>query len=495
LGGNPVINYNNITDTVIPYLPVSSTEGLLARYTPGPIDLPYGVENFTKTFFINARYNWWGDVSGPAGMGPGKGTPVSDFVDFTNFLTQVFVPIFPPDAFSLLTPVDGTTIYTNTATFTWEPATDPDEGDVVSYELHLSTDAAFTAPVVITNISDSFYVSEGLTANQQFWWKVKAVDTNTEGTWSDETFTLSVQMLPPAAFSLLTPVDDAILNDNKATFTWQAAVDPDPGDAVSYSIYLSKDEAFTDPMITRSITGTSLEITDLDLNQNYWWKVLAQDKNTAGTWSTQVFNFSVVVQPPSDFSLLTPTDNDSLTTTDATFTWQASTASALGGALTYTFYLSTDAAFTSPQTTEGLTTPTVTKTGLTKNQKYWWKVKAVDENSEGKMSKEIFSFFVKDMTGIADEGSAIPTEFSISQNYPNPFNPVTSIRYGLPKNSDVTITIHNALGQQLEVLIDGYQTAGYHTINWNAVNYGSGVYFYKIQAGSFTQIHKAILTK
>lgn len=494
LDGNPIINFNNITNTVYPDLPTASLDGMLAGVNP-TTDLPYGVENVNKNFVIDARYNWWGDASGPAGVGPGKGTPVSDFVDFSGFLTSVFVPLFPPDAFSLLTPVDGSTIYTNTATFTWEPATDSDEGDVVSYELYLSTDAAFTTPLVVTDLSDTFYVWEGLTANQQYWWKVKAVDTNTEGTWSDETFTVTVQMLPPAAFSLLTPADDAVLNDNKATFTWQAAVDPDAGDAVSYSIYLSKDEAFTDPMITRSITGTSLEITELDVNQNYWWKVLAQDQNTTGTWSTQVFSFSVVVLPPSDFSLLTPADNDTLTATDATFTWQASTPSALGGALTYTLYLSTDAAFTTPQLTEGITTTTVTKDGLSKNQKYWWKVKAVDENSEGKFSKEVFSFFVKDGTGIAGEGSAIPTEFSISQNYPNPFNPVTSIRYGLPKSSDVKITIHNALGQQLEVLVDAFQNAGYHNISWNAVNYGSGVYFYKIQAGSFMQIHKAILTK
>jgi len=203
-----------------------------------------------------------------------------------------------------------------------------------------------------------------------------------------------------------------------------------------------------------------------------------------------------MVLPPAPFSLLTPVDDDTLDVTDVDFTWEATTNSPFGGALTYTLFLSKDAAFTSPEKAEGLTTTSYTWTGLDKDQQYWWKVKAVDLQTDGTFSKETFKFYIEKDTGIADnDGAVIPTEFSLSQNYPNPFNPVTSIRYGLPKNTDVKLTVHNALGQQIGVLVDGHQNAGYHNIVWNAVNYGSGVYFYKIQAGSFTQIRKAILTK
>jgi len=473
LEGNPVINYNNI---------VGNTE--------------YGVQNTSTSIIVDAKYNWWGHVSGPAGLGPGSGSPVSDMVDFSGFLTEFFVPVFPPEPFSLLAPADAITLYQKTVSFSWEATTDPDEGDVLTYTLYVSKDAEFTDPITVTGLTENSYEWTATDVNQKYWWKVKAVDTNTDGTWSNETFSFTIQTLPPAAFSLLTPVNDDTLTNNKASMSWQASVDPDPGDMVKYTVYLSVDEAFTSPLTVSDLTATSYEWADLEVNQKYWWKVKAADTNTEGTWSTEIFSFYVMVLPPAPFSLLTPVDDDTLDVTDVDFTWEATTNSPLGGALTYTLLLSKDAAFTSPQKAEGLTTPSYTWTGLDKDQQYWWKVKAVDLQTDGTFSKETFKFYIKKETGIADnDGAVIPTEFSLSQNYPNPFNPVTSIRYGLPKNTDVKITVHNALGQQIGVLVDGFQNAGYHNIVWNAVNYGSGVYFYKIQAGSFTQIRKAILTK
>ena len=99
-----------------------------------------------------------------------------------------------------------------------------------------------------------------------------------------------------------------------------------------------------------------------------------------------------------------------------------------------------------------------------------------------------------------EETPQIPRDFSLSQNYPNPFNPETNIDYHLSQKSRVTIQVFNVLGQQVKALVDGQKEAGYYTATWNARDeYGrdvaSGVYFYRLIAGDFTQIKKMVLLR
>jgi hypothetical protein len=98
-------------------------------------------------------------------------------------------------------------------------------------------------------------------------------------------------------------------------------------------------------------------------------------------------------------------------------------------------------------------------------------------------------------TAIDESGLTTPIEYSLSQNYPNPFNPVTQINYQLPKAGNVRVSIFNALGQEVEVLINESQNAGNHIIDWNASSFPSGVYVYKLESGSFVSNKKMILIK
>jgi hypothetical protein len=91
-------------------------------------------------------------------------------------------------------------------------------------------------------------------------------------------------------------------------------------------------------------------------------------------------------------------------------------------------------------------------------------------------------------------------EFAIHQNYPNPFNPVTTLRYDLPEQGHVRITIYDMLGRDVKTLINEYQDPGYRSIIWDATNdYGkpvsAGVYICRIRAGDFVQTRKMILLK
>jgi hypothetical protein len=90
---------------------------------------------------------------------------------------------------------------------------------------------------------------------------------------------------------------------------------------------------------------------------------------------------------------------------------------------------------------------------------------------------------------------ALPRAFQLNQNYPNPFNPSTTIRYGLPGRSYLTLTVFNTLGQQVVVLQNGEQEAGYHEVKFDGSRLSGGVYFYRLQAGSFVQTCKLLLVR
>jgi len=94
-----------------------------------------------------------------------------------------------------------------------------------------------------------------------------------------------------------------------------------------------------------------------------------------------------------------------------------------------------------------------------------------------------------------DNRKLIPGEFYLSQNYPNPFNPITVFRYQLPIGTKVTLKVYNLLSQEIKTLVDDWQDAGYKTVEWDASNFASGVYFYRINAGSFIQTKKLILMR
>jgi len=91
--------------------------------------------------------------------------------------------------------------------------------------------------------------------------------------------------------------------------------------------------------------------------------------------------------------------------------------------------------------------------------------------------------------------SVLPDAYSLEQNYPNPFNPVTNIRYSLPISQYIRLSVFNMLGQEVAVLVNESQEAGYRTVSFDATNLPSGVYTYRITAGTFTDGKKMLLLK
>jgi len=114
----------------------------------------------------------------------------------------------------------------------------------------------------------------------------------------------------------------------------------------------------------------------------------------------------------------------------------------------------------------------------------------------------ILSDLLDDKSDIWRRGSSlgVPTEFSLDQNYPNPFNAVTRIRFGLPVDSYVKIIVYDLMRREVIRLVDGQQTAGYHSVTWKGISSAgahatSGVYFVRLEAGNFIKVNKMMLIR
>jgi predicted CXXCH cytochrome family protein len=149
------------------------------------------------------------------------------------------------------------------------------------------------------------------------------------------------------------------------------------------------------------------------------------------------------------------------------------------------------------------TTPVGTTTGVVfvdnsvgEGNHYYYVVRGFDfSGNKGETSSADINFLL----GVNDQ-NGIPTEFALMQNYPNPFNPTTNIKYQVPEAGNVSITIYNYLGQEILTLMNRYQDIGYYTIQWNGKDksgnpVNSGIYIYKMKAGTYSSVKKMLLVK
>lgn len=298
-------------------------------------------------------------------------------------------------------------------------------------------------------------------------------------------FGVNVAPAPPPPPTLVSPLNNSTGLPLTDTLVWNASAT-----ATSYRIQLATDSTFNSGIIVNdsTVTTTSRIVTGLSNLTKYFWRVNA--KNGAGTSSySSVWNFTTIFGAPPIPTLLSPINGYFTYNTTDTLSWNVSP-----NATSYRVQLANDSLFTSIVVDDSTVTATSRiVTGLSGIHTYYWHVRA--KNVSGISSYSTIWHFTVGLVGISQNSNEIPKEFKLYNNYPNPFNPSTTIKFDLPKGTDVKIAVYNLIGQEVTTLVNMHMPAGAYSISWDATNFASSVYFYRINAGTFTDIKKMVLVK
>lgn len=263
-----------------------------------------GVSN-SSALTINAEYNWWGSEEGPTVR---TGDVVSGNVDYDPWRTTDIGDA--PARFHLLTPFMEEVVGTRSPVLDWQEAIDPSPGDTVTYHLELCPNSGFLSGVLsFPGLSSTVFhlPADYLEDDQDYYWRVSATDSQGQSSTCYENYLIFSVAVPeyPATFATLAPPQDETVLLTSPLLQWQAALDPDPGDVVTYTVYkdITADFAAPDSIVTTSTTAWSEFCQPGTL---YYWIVKATDTTGQSTYSPLArFYADINAHPraPVDFTL------------------------------------------------------------------------------------------------------------------------------------------------------------------------------------------------
>lgn len=314
-----------------------------------------------------------------------------------------------------------------------------------------------------------------------FYFAVTALDRN----YNESTVSNIVQVSPLASVVLASPANGTGSQRDTVTVKWNYLVG-----ASNYTLQVGEDPSFDSLVIlgVDNLVDTSYTFTNVKGQKMYYWRVRAQNAAGVGAWSNP---FSFVTATPGAPALIAPLDKTTNVGLDSVLVWGSNPL-----ATSYSVQLSSTNVFDPGSLVINVTNYTSTSipfNGLSLNKIYYWRVKGVNSFGQGEWS-EPFRFKTKVTTDVEKE-EGVPSDFQLSQNYPNPFNPVTSIKFAIPEATQITLKVYDATGMQVAVLADGFYSAGNYLVKFDASQLPSGVYIYKLEAGSKIITKKLMLIK
>jgi hypothetical protein len=356
--------------------------------------------------------------------------------------------------------------------------------DASRYLWQVSTLPTFTTFFINELTADTTLTAQ-FVGGQTFYWRVRGVNDLGASAFSPiDTFTV---MTPPAKTTLVSPANNAqnVISDS-VFFSWRLV-----NGAASYNLQVSTVNS-TD---TYATTDTTYRLNNLAKLTNYTWKVEAVNAG-GSSYYTGNFAFTTIVAAPAVPAALLPASAAAGVNRLARFVWNAAL-----NATKYRLQVATDNAFATivADTTVPLDTTWTLRSPLAENSDFYWRVNA--QNLGGASAYSTARLFTTGTVLAVDDIAEIPKEFDLLQNYPNPFNPSTKIRYDVPTNANVNITIYDILGREVTTLVNNVQVAGKYVVQWDATRLATGVYIYRMEArpedGSkmFTSIKKLMLMK
>jgi len=395
------------------------------------------------------------------------------------FLSITYTPLPPPPELDY--PCD-ITISDETPTLDWYPVSGY---SVDNYHVQVDDNPGFPSPYCETTTSyDYWTVSPPLPnpPSRRWYWQVRAHNAAGWGEFGQCDFLL--MDLPPAP-ELVYPCDITI-HDTTPRLSWY----PVSGYSVDkYQVQVDDDDNFSSPERDTVTSDFYWTVSPpLPGYPQYWhWRVRAHNAIGWGQWADCRFLIMDVPPPPELNSPCDITIQDTTPTLD----WDSVSGYSVDK---YQVQVDDSSDFSSPErdTVTNNDDWTVSPPLPRYPRKWWyWRVRAHNAIGWGQWADCPFYLPVEEEL----DHTEIPENYVLLPNYPNPFNAVTEIIYALPENSTVNLSIYNLAGEKITTLVDEKQTAGYNFVAWDASDYSSGIYFYRLTAGDFTETKRMTLLK
>lgn len=447
--------------------------------------------NESHVVWVNLAKNW-------NGVGRIYLRATMDEVTVTDTVQLTVTPVNdPPTAFILLSPAQNATIsQADITNFRWTRSYDLDRIGAIQYTLIIGRDNAFSVldTTVYTN-SDTVAALIGLSGGNHYW-KVAAYNTRKDTVWgSGSNLTPWSFEISPVEIKVINPVADLEVAEDASDFQI-ADLDnvfsqPPPGKTVTFS-------AASDTNAIGIRLNESNQVTvSLVKNWNGVGHIYLRATMDALTITDTVqLTVTPVNDPPTAFELVSPENGWSGESSTCIFRWGMSSDPDREDTLSYDISLSRDSSFAILDTMFNAMADTSITLDTLASGKYYWKVCAYSKRdtvwASGSNIKP-WSFTI--VTVSINQLKPVLTEYRLYNNYPNPFNPTTTLRYELPKDSRVTLSVFDINGREIARLVNETQPAGCYSLIWHAGEIGSGIYFYRIQAGEFHQVKKMVLMK
>jgi len=423
------------------------------------------------TLAFNTAYSWYVIARDPLGAQTTSATS-----SFTTRLEN-----YPPDAPTLLSPVNGAAHLPAQVTFQWAGG-DPDN-NLTAFVFYIGST---NPPPLYATGGTGTSRTINLATGTQYYWQVVARDTY-GATTASTIWTLHTNAIPTTP-SNPSPANEATNVPFNTTITWQCL---DPDDSPTYDVYAGNSP---NPPFRGTATSASWDVSSLVISDHdFWWKVVAKDgHSTPITGPLWYFHVKPNSSPNAPYN---PTPADNTYSNSSTVTWDASDNDAPPQVLLYDVWFGT----TNPppqvqwQRDQKNYTPPYS---LQPGTRYYWQISSWD--SYVYTTGPVWSF----VAGQPTATSELPTELALGRNHPNPFNPQTIIPYTVPKGAamHVRIMVFDAAGRRVRTLVDEAQSAGAHEVIWRGENeagsvVSSGIYYCMMDAGGKRFTQKLVLLK
>ncbi len=390
------------------------------------------------------------------------------------------LPVENNPVLNLLSPGNNT-VHNGSVNLIWsaDPAAE-------KYRVQVSLDSLFTntlfydSKTANQNIYSTELTINNLPEKSILYWRVISLDSVNATTWRNLNYSIigefktDPNVISPVTLS--SPANNIAKADTFITFEWL----PEEN-SVTYELQISTNSNFTNffKKIT-GITNTNETVTGFNFGTQYYWRVISYNAaNESATSLTR--KFVTKFDPPANFLAV------------------AKVAGKVD--LSWDDKLNNENGFIIERKVEGGTYSKIAQLAanittyedknVSDSTSYLYRIKVFNSIAESNFSGDVK---VTTLTGIASRNE-IPEKFELFQNYPNPFNPSTSIKFSIPDERKVRLTIYNSIGKEIAILTDEFMSAGVYEYKFDGNSLSSGIYFYKLEIGNFIEVKKMMLVK